>query len=301
MTAPRWVMRPSSRDLGTSAPNCARPVCPRGHSADRRDRGRMREGGLRGRVRGHPRVTSPDAAMHAALEVARAAPSSGDVPGRGRWCLIEPVRSSRWGTTNERCAHDATAHAEMVALRRAGAAVGSWQLTGCTLAVTLEPCVMCAGAVVLARVDRLVFGAWDPEVRCRWFGVGSWCATGATTIDPRSSVASSRRNARRCYRSSSSIDAAAPAPSRPPSEGFRSPDRACPSGSLARGGVSERPKEHASKACEVQASVGSNPTATANCATTAAANLQQAHASLPARPSRAPASLPRAHGAGVNC
>src|SRR6185437_12439210 len=59
--------------------------------------------------------------------------------------------------------HDATAHAELLALRRAGTAVGSWQLTGCTLAVTLEPCVMCAGAVVLARVDRLVFGAWDPK------------------------------------------------------------------------------------------------------------------------------------------
>ena len=48
-------------------------------------------------------------------------------------------------------------------MRRAGAALGSWHLDGCTLAVTLEPCTMCAGAIVLARVDRLVFGAWDPK------------------------------------------------------------------------------------------------------------------------------------------
>lgn len=58
---------------------------------------------------------------------------------------------------------DPTAHAEMVALRRAAATIGGWRLTGCTLAVTLEPCTMCAGALVLARVDRLVLGAWDPK------------------------------------------------------------------------------------------------------------------------------------------
>ncbi|MDP9093953.1 MAG: nucleoside deaminase [Actinomycetota bacterium] len=57
--------------------------------------------------------------------------------------------------------HDPTAHAEVVALRRAGAALGTWHLEGCTLAVTLEPCPMCAGAIVLARIGRLVFGAWD--------------------------------------------------------------------------------------------------------------------------------------------
>jgi tRNA(adenine34) deaminase len=65
---------------------------------------------------------------------------------------------------NEREAlSDPTAHAEILALRRAGAVLGSWQLIGCTLAVTLEPCTMCAGALVLARVSRLVFGAWDPK------------------------------------------------------------------------------------------------------------------------------------------
>jgi tRNA(adenine34) deaminase len=65
---------------------------------------------------------------------------------------------------NEReAAHDPTAHAEILALRAAGAALGSWRLTGTTLVVTLEPCTMCAGAAVLARVDRIVFGAWDPR------------------------------------------------------------------------------------------------------------------------------------------
>ncbi len=58
---------------------------------------------------------------------------------------------------------DPTAHAEMIALTAAATALGSWRLEGCTLYVTLEPCVMCAGAIVLARVDRLVFGAFDPK------------------------------------------------------------------------------------------------------------------------------------------
>jgi tRNA(adenine34) deaminase len=59
---------------------------------------------------------------------------------------------------------DPTGHAEVVALRAAAAARGEWRLTGCTLVVTLEPCTMCAGALVLARVDRLVFGAYDDKL-----------------------------------------------------------------------------------------------------------------------------------------
>src|SRR4051812_27627764 len=100
--------------------------------------------------------------MDAALDVARAAAASGEVP-------VGAVVLSSDGTVlasahNQReASHDPTAHAEVVALRRAGAALGSWQLAGCTLAVTLEPCTMCAGAIVLARVARLVFGAWDPK------------------------------------------------------------------------------------------------------------------------------------------
>jgi tRNA(adenine34) deaminase len=58
---------------------------------------------------------------------------------------------------------DPTAHAEILAIRAAGAALGSWRLDGCTLTVTLEPCAMCAGAAVLARLDRVVFGAADPK------------------------------------------------------------------------------------------------------------------------------------------
>ena len=58
---------------------------------------------------------------------------------------------------------DPTAHAEVLAIRAAAAALGAWRLAGCTLYVTLEPCAMCAGAIVLARLDRLVFGAWDDK------------------------------------------------------------------------------------------------------------------------------------------
>jgi tRNA(adenine34) deaminase len=58
---------------------------------------------------------------------------------------------------------DPTGHAEIVALRAAAAALGTWRLAGCTLVVTLEPCTMCAGALVLARIERLVFGAWEPK------------------------------------------------------------------------------------------------------------------------------------------
>jgi tRNA(adenine34) deaminase len=58
---------------------------------------------------------------------------------------------------------DPTAHAEVVAIRSAAAALGTWRLEGCSLAVTLEPCAMCAGALVLARIQRVVLGAWDPK------------------------------------------------------------------------------------------------------------------------------------------
>lgn len=65
---------------------------------------------------------------------------------------------------NEREAHgDPTAHAEVVAIREAAAKLGQWRLSDCTLVVTLEPCTMCAGAIVLARIPRVVFGAWDEK------------------------------------------------------------------------------------------------------------------------------------------
>jgi tRNA(adenine34) deaminase len=67
------------------------------------------------------------------------------------------------GRNEREATGDPTAHAEVVALRAAAAAVGSWRLEGTTLVVTLEPCTMCAGALVLARVATLVFGAWEPK------------------------------------------------------------------------------------------------------------------------------------------
>ena len=102
------------------------------------------------------------AALRRALDEARAAGDSGEVP-------IGAVVVDASGTVigvgrNEREAtNDPTSHAEVVALRAAGAALGDWRLEGCTLAVTLEPCPMCAGAAWLARVDRVVFGAWNPD------------------------------------------------------------------------------------------------------------------------------------------
>jgi tRNA(adenine34) deaminase len=99
--------------------------------------------------------------MARALEEARASLSWDDVPigavvARGTEVL------GAAGNQRERL-QDPTAHAEILALRQSAERVGSWRLTGCTMWVTLEPCAMCAGALVLARVDRLVFGAADPK------------------------------------------------------------------------------------------------------------------------------------------
>ncbi len=101
------------------------------------------------------------ALMALALEEARAAAEAGDVPVGAVVARGDEVLS-RSGNAREQ-AQDPTAHAEILALRRAAVMVGSWHLEGCTLYVTLEPCAMCAGAIVLARVDRLVFGAADPK------------------------------------------------------------------------------------------------------------------------------------------
>jgi len=105
---------------------------------------------------------SDEAALAAALTVAREALARGEVPIGA--VVLDPSGAVIASAHNEReVGHDPTGHAEVLALRRAGAALGSWRLDGCTLAVTLEPCTMCAGALVLARVSRLVFGAWDPK------------------------------------------------------------------------------------------------------------------------------------------
>ncbi len=100
--------------------------------------------------------------MRAALEVARAAPATGDVPIGA--LVLDPTGAIIGSATNRREADaDPTAHAEVLALRAAAQELGRWRLTDCSLVVTLEPCTMCAGAAVAARVARIVFGAFDPK------------------------------------------------------------------------------------------------------------------------------------------
>jgi tRNA(adenine34) deaminase len=98
-------------------------------------------------------------AMRLALEEARRAASAGEVPV-GAVVLVAGQVVAQAHNAKER-GHDPTAHAEILALRAAAAATGSWRLPGATVVVTLEPCCMCAGALVAARVERLVFGAAD--------------------------------------------------------------------------------------------------------------------------------------------
>ena len=99
--------------------------------------------------------------MAAALEQADRAEAAGDVP---IGAVIVRQGSILVAAHNRRIIdRDPTAHAEMLAIRAAAAKLGDWRLTGCTMIVTLEPCCMCAGAIVLARMDRLVYGAADPK------------------------------------------------------------------------------------------------------------------------------------------
>lgn len=101
-------------------------------------------------------------AMDTALGEARRALASDDVPV-GAVVLDASGRVLAVGHNEREADGDPTAHAEVRALRAAAAARGEWRLSGCTLVVTLEPCVMCAGALLLSRVSRLVLGAWDPK------------------------------------------------------------------------------------------------------------------------------------------
>jgi tRNA(adenine34) deaminase len=100
--------------------------------------------------------------MGLALEAAEATATSADVPIGA--VVVGPdgrVIGTGWNQREE--FGDPTAHAEVQAIRAASAKLGSWRLTGCTLVVTLEPCAMCSGASVLARIPRVVFGAWDEK------------------------------------------------------------------------------------------------------------------------------------------
>ena len=100
--------------------------------------------------------------MRLALDQARMAAMHGDVPVGA--VVVDQAGSVLAAAGNEReVRHDPTAHAEILVLRETARRVHSWRLTGLTLVVTLEPCTMCAGALVLARIARLVFGAFDPK------------------------------------------------------------------------------------------------------------------------------------------
>ncbi|MFC4612048.1 tRNA adenosine(34) deaminase TadA [Streptomyces maoxianensis] len=100
--------------------------------------------------------------MRLALAEAERAGLSGDVPV-GAVVLARDGALLAAGHNEREATGDPTAHAEVLAIRRAAAALGDWRLSGCTLVVTLEPCTMCAGAIVQSRVDRVVYGARDEK------------------------------------------------------------------------------------------------------------------------------------------
>ncbi len=102
-------------------------------------------------------------AMAMAIEIAKsAAKISGDVPV-GAVILNQDNEVVAMGSNEREMNHDPTAHAEIVAMRKASEAIGNWRLEDHTLVVTLEPCAMCAGAIVQSRISRVVFGAWDEK------------------------------------------------------------------------------------------------------------------------------------------
>ena len=106
---------------------------------------------------------SDERLIRAAIAAARADATHGDVPIGAVIVDGSGAELARAGNARERLG-DPTAHAEIRALREAATKHGDgWRLTGCTLAVTVEPCTMCAGALVAARVDRVIFGAWEPK------------------------------------------------------------------------------------------------------------------------------------------
>ena len=118
---------------------------------------------VRPRCRRLDGMTAADrSAMGRALELAAEAANAREIPV-GAVVLDEDGRVLGEGRNVREVSHDPTGHAEIVALREAAERIGSWNLEGCTLVVTLEPCIMCAGAILQARIGRVVFGAWDDK------------------------------------------------------------------------------------------------------------------------------------------
>ena len=135
----------------------------RGGDGAARAFGRIRRRRRRGAAGdGDGRVTATDVRMmERAIELARAAGAAGEVPIAAVVYRDGEVLGE--AANNRERSADPTGHAEIVAMRLAGEKIGAWRLVGCSLAVTLEPCAMCAGAIVNARVARLVYGARDPK------------------------------------------------------------------------------------------------------------------------------------------
>lgn len=104
-----------------------------------------------------------EAAMRNALMLAADAARFGEVPVGAVIYETRTGAAVAQASNRRECDHDPAAHAELIAIRDAAKARGDWRLSGCTLVVTLEPCIMCAGAIVNARIDRVVFGATDPK------------------------------------------------------------------------------------------------------------------------------------------
>ncbi|XCB29226.1 nucleoside deaminase [Arcanobacterium hippocoleae] len=100
--------------------------------------------------------------MQQAMELAKIAGAAGDVPVGALICDKTGKIIGRGFNTREAFG-DPVGHAEVNAMREAAAALGTWNLTGCTLAVTLEPCTMCAGAIINSRISRVIFGTWDEK------------------------------------------------------------------------------------------------------------------------------------------
>lgn len=107
-------------------------------------------------------MTVDSSAMGRALDLAAEAAAADEIPV-GAVVLDREGRIIGEGRNDRETTHDPTGHAEVLALRQAAASAGSWNLEGHTLVVTLEPCIMCAGAILQARVGRVVFGAWDDK------------------------------------------------------------------------------------------------------------------------------------------